>query len=241
MVRPEHMLNLLRPRYSWAQSPRGITERLFGIIIVMNEGEQRALIRQAAGGDPDALQTLIVCHHGTLRVRLEREIEPGARRYVEPDDVLQDAYAAAFKSIAGCRFDDPPQFYRWLERIVLNGLKNRWRDLRRQKRDIAREVHGSVAPRASYPALLERVTAHDGTPSRLAARSEAVAAMLSSLARLTDDQRDVVRLRFLEEMPVAEVADRLGKTDAAIHSLSMRALRALQQHLGAVSDFLTRS
>jgi len=207
----------------------------------MDDCEQRALIGQVVGGNRDALQNLIVWHDGSLRAKLEREIEPGARRYLEPDDVLQDAYAAAFKSIGGCHFADPAQFYKWLEKIALNSLKNRRRDLRRQKRDIAREVHGSAAPRTSYPALLDRVSAHDGTPSRLAARREAVAAMLSSLARLTDDQRDVVRMRFLEELAVAEVADRLGKTEAAIHALSMRALRALQLYLGAVSDFLTRS
>lgn len=206
----------------------------------MNENEQRALVKQAADGDPDALQRLIVCYHDPLRSAIERQTEPNVRRHIEPDDVLQDAYAAAFKAIAGCRFDGPPQFYKWLEKIAVNTLKNRQRALKRQKRDIAREQCGSQSPRTSYPVLLERLSAPDGTPSRLAVRSEAVAAVLSSLARLTDDQRDVIRLRFLEEKPVAEVAEQLGKTNAAIHSLCLRALRALRQHLGSISDFLTR-
>ena len=66
-----------------------------------------------------------------------------------------------------------------------------------------------------------------------------MAAVLSSLARLTEDQRDVVRLRFLEGKPVAEIAIRLGKTEAAVHMLSHRGLKALRELMTSLSDYIS--
>jgi len=205
----------------------------------MDDARKRTALAAATNGDRDALQRLIVCYHRTLRAAIDKEIEPAARRFVEPEDVLQDAYAAAYTSIAECRFDDPAQFYRWLERIALNTLRNKWRALKRQKRDVRRLIHAPAAT-STYPDLLDRLSASGGSPSRLAGRSEATAAVVSSLARLTEDQRGVIRLRFFEELPVAEVAKRLGKSEGAVHALCMRALRALREHLGTLSDFLSR-
>ncbi len=87
----------------------------------------------------------------------------------------------------------------------------------------------------------ERAWAGDTTPSGLVARNEASAAVLSSLARLPEDQREAIRLRFLEDMPVGDVARCLGKTDAAIHGLCRRGLRGLREFLVSMSRYLTKS
>lgn len=137
-------------------------------------------------------------------------------------------------------FDSPAGFYKWLEQIALNELRNRQRDLLRQKRDIRREIHGSGDTRTSYPDLMQRLAASDDTPSRHLAQAEATAAVLSSLARLTEDQRAVVRLRFLEGRSVAETAAALGKSHEAVHALCYRALKELRGLLESVSRYLTR-
>ena len=109
-----------------------------------------------------------------------------------------------------------------------------------QKRDVAREVRDAPDATASYPDLVHRLAGGESTPSHRVAREEAVAAVLSSVARLTDDQRDVVRLRFLEGRSVAEVAERLGKTEPAIHMLCHRVLKVLRERMVSISRFLTR-
>ena len=206
----------------------------------MNERERAEQIELAAGGDLDALQRLIIEYHVPLRTALEGMMDAAMRRVIDPDDVLQEAYTAAFRAISGHHFDGPAAFYRWLERIALNELKDQQRALKRQKRDVAREVREPAQTRTSYPDLMHRLTATDSTPSRRVARGEAVAVVLSSLARLTDDQREVVSLRYLESRPVSEVAARMGKTEVAIHSLCRRALKALRQSMASTSHYLTR-
>ena len=205
----------------------------------MNEQERSVQVELAARGDQDALQRLIVLYHAQLSGILHDRITAAEQRHIDPDDVLQDAYAAAFRAITDCRFDGPGAFYKWLETIALNVLKNRQRDLRAQKRDAAREIHGSLDTTTSCPDLVHRLAAPESTPSRHVRREEAVGAVLSSMARLPDDQRDVIRLRFLEDRPVAEVAARLGKTEAAVHGLCRRGIRALRQSMVSISRFLT--
>ncbi len=197
-------------------------------------------VNLAVAGDRDALQRLIVEYHDLLHFAVEAKMDAATRRRIDPDDVLQDAYASVFKTISKGRFDGAGAFYKWLETIALNGLRNRRRDLKTQKRDVAREIHGSTEATTSYPDLIHRIAASDTSPSRHVARNEATAAVLSSLARLSDDQRDVIRLRFLESRPVAEVASRLGKTEAAVHGLCRRGIRALRESLVSISRFLTR-
>ena len=201
--------------------------------------EQAERLQQAVKGDEEALQQLIVQCHGPLYGVLEGRMGSTLRRHVDPDDVLQEAYVAAFKSITRCSFDGPGGFYKWLERIALDRLKDIQRGLKRKKRDIGRRHTGPGVAASSYPDLLERLTAAQSTPSRHLAKREASAAVLSSLARLTDDQREVVRMRIMEGKQAADVAAELGKPEAAVHMLCHRGLKALRVMLVSITRYLT--
>jgi RNA polymerase sigma-70 factor (subfamily 1) len=210
------------------------------------EAERKELLRQATGGDRDALQRLIVYYHDALRARVAARLGAKFRRHIDPEDVLQEAYAAAYTDIAGVSFDGPAGFYKWLERVALDRLAGVQRDLQRKKRDILRTVHADTArrragdARTSYDGLLGSLRASIDTPSRQLAAREASAAVISSLARLTGDQRTVIRMRFIEDRPPAEIAAAVGKTEAAVYMLCARGLKALAGVLGPISGYVSR-
>jgi RNA polymerase sigma-70 factor, ECF subfamily len=164
------------------------------------------LVEQATRGDADALQRLVVHYHSALHRAVDGKLPAKLRRYVDPEDVLQQAYIVAFQGVGGCDFESPGGFYKWLERIALNKLANVSRDLKRKKRDIARLALGRNTAWTSCPDLADRLASPGTTPTRHMARQEASAAVISSVARLTEDQREVVRMRFLEGRPVEEIA-----------------------------------
>jgi RNA polymerase sigma-70 factor (ECF subfamily) len=204
----------------------------------MTEQERAVQVELAAKSDADALQRLIVFYHGRLRRAVAAEVVGRWQRTIDADDVLQQAYVAAFKSIGGCVFAGPGGFYKWLETIALNQLKDLQRRFHRQKRDVGRERSTRSGITASFPNLLARLASPDSTPSRHLAKTEATAAVMSSLARLTDEQRAVVEMRFLEGRPVAEVAQQLGKTEPAVHMLCHRGLTRLRELLGSLSRYM---
>lgn len=209
----------------------------------MTEADRAELVQQAAGGDGDALQKLILHYHGPLQGKIEGRIKATLRRHIDAEDILQQAYIAAFESIGACSFDGPGGFYKWLETIAVERLSQAERDLRRQKRDIGREVHDGSrlpawrSPDSSYPDLFARLSDGGSTPSRQLSRAEAAAAVMTSLARLSADQRAVIQMRFLQDRPVEEIAATLEKSPDAIYMLCHRGLKELQRLLGTVAEF----
>lgn len=209
----------------------------------MDEASRAEDVQRAVGGDSDALQRLIVHYHDILWRKIDAQLDGKLHRHLDADDVLQQAYVATFQSIEQCRFDGPGGFYAWLETIAIEKLQTTQRDLHRQKRDIGRELHAdsfglASSSRSSYPDIFARLTADQSTPSRQLSGREAAAAVVSSLARLSDDQRAAIRMRFLEDRPVSEIAVTLGKTEDAVYMLCHRGLKALQEHLGSISRYL---
>lgn len=55
--------------------------------------------------------------------------------------------------------------------------------------------------------------------------------LAAALAQLTERQATVIRLRFFAELPIAEVAERLGLTPQAVKALQHRGVAQLRQFL----------
>jgi len=74
--------------------------------------------------------------------------------------------------------------------------------------------------------------------SREAGPAETVEAMLAredlqqALRELTDDQQNVIAMRFGYDMPIQEVARTMGKTEGAVKQLQARAIATLARKLG---------
>ncbi|MGE3075853.1 MAG: RNA polymerase sigma factor [Dehalococcoidia bacterium] len=54
---------------------------------------------------------------------------------------------------------------------------------------------------------------------------------LAALGELTPEQREVIHLRFVEDLPIHEVARLTGRSAGAVKSLQHRALRQLRSQL----------
>jgi RNA polymerase sigma-70 factor (ECF subfamily) len=54
-----------------------------------------------------------------------------------------------------------------------------------------------------------------------------------ALQRLTEEQQEIVLLRFFQGLQIAEVAAVTGRTEGAVKALQFRALRALGRILAA--------
>jgi RNA polymerase sigma-70 factor, ECF subfamily len=68
-------------------------------------------------------------------------------------------------------------------------------------------------------------------PIELAERQLSWAELREALAELTDDQRQVIILKFIENLENREVAEVIGKSEGSVKSLQHRALRRLRRVL----------
>ena len=190
---------------------------------------------EAAGrGDALAASKLLATFHPSLRARVGTRLESALRGRIEPEDILQQVYLQVIREID--RFDDRGEdsFLHWVTTILDNKLIDARRAAYRQSRNVAREL---PAAGDSYWNLLDMIYADAGTPSRAARKDEAVGALLACVSGLSDLHRQVIQLRFLQGLPVGEVAAHLGKTDGAVVALTKRALDALRKSMDRLGEF----
>ena len=126
------------------------------------------------------------------------------------EDILSETYLRMVEKIDTYTFYGAP-FKAWLYRIAHNLAINA---VKRASRLVGAEALETAAPPVDDPA------------TTIAARLE-VDALRSALGTLTEEQQQVVMLRFVAEQSTAEVAQALEKTENAIKQLQFRALRSL--------------
>lgn len=120
------------------------------------------------------------------------------------EDAVQDAFVRAYDQLAQCR--DPDKFVGWFFLILRNRC---FGERRRATRWMPVEAAGHVASGADPAQALERAELR-GRLSR-------------ALLALTPEQREVLVLRHVEELPYEAIAARTG---ASVASLKMRMHRA---------------
>ncbi len=123
----------------------------------------------------------------------------------EAEDLVQEALAKSMRRWQPSCPDDPLAYVR---KVMVNTHVSRWR------RWGSRIQLGDVPEAAADDPALQR--SHDRDALRRA------------LARLPARQRAVLVLRYLEDMPDADIADVLGCQQATVRSLAARGLAALR-------------
>src|SRR5262249_11096389 len=119
----------------------------------------------------------------------------------------------------------------WLRQILARNLANVVRDLRRDKRDVAREQPLQAALDESAAQLGAWLAAEQSSPSQQVERQERAVRLAEALAALPENQREAVVLRHWHGCSLAEIAERLGCTAAAVTGLLHRGLRQLRRQL----------
>lgn len=187
--------------------------------------------------DADALAEFIQGHRPQLMAFIERQLGTALRRKVEPDDVFQETSAEAVRALPTTELGDRDPFS-WLcqiaERRIID-LHRRFFDA--QKRDAGREVPlGSGGGSESRQAgLINMLVASMTTPSQAFSRNAREANLNAALQKLPEEQREALRLRYVENLPSKEIAAKIGKTDAAVRVMLTRSLKKLQELLGGDS------
>ena len=138
----------------------------------------------------------------------------GLGRFEERVDEFLESSAVVSEPGAGVA--DISTFRIWLLRIAHNVVSN---ERRRARRRPVSSLDDAVALRAPDDV-------HE-----TAAMREAGAAAWQAVARLPEDRRRAVILRFVDEMSTAEIAAALGRSEGAVRVLLHRALRAIARDL----------
>lgn len=199
--------------------------------MTLDDPETEFLIELAAAGDAASLARLFELSRERLRrmiaVRMDRRL--AAR--LDPSDVIQEALADASRKLLNYSRERPLPFYPWLRRLAAERLAQAHRrHLRVAGRTVRRERTGDLGPRDGSQALLiDRLAASGTSPSGNCRREESRQRVKSAVDALACVDREVLVLRYLEDLPFAEIAAVLRITENAAKVRHFRALERVRK------------
>ena len=176
----------------------------------------------ARAGSSEALGQVLEACRGYLLVIAQQELEPALQAKGGASDLVQQTFLEAQRDFAGFQGGTHEALLAWMRRLLLNNLGNFTRQFRAGKRNIGRELpidgDDSRRQRRDDPGK------GDSTPSAKVVRQEQADALQRALNELPDDYRQVVLLRYQDELAFEEIAQRMGRSANAVQKLWLRAI-----------------
>ena len=176
----------------------------------------RRLVEFAQQGDREALEALYLLHFDRIYSYLHMSV--GNRH--DAEDLTTQTFLKMLEAIGRFRWRSAP-FSAWLFRIAHNLAMDHFRANRRwQPEEDVPEPEGESEPSAEAAAL----------------QSIGRQSMLELIDGLSAEQQQVLTLKFVFNLPNADVATILDKTEGAIKSLQHRALVSLQKQISRTTE-----
>src|SRR4051794_14597862 len=151
-------------------------------------------------------------------------------RVEEAEDLTQEVFLRIYRARKGYR--PRAKFSTWLFTIANNLALNHLRGKGRNPSNAAAGGGGGDGTGSQQlRPIAERVAAREGTPSAQLRQVELSDVVREALEILGEDQKVAVLLNKFEDMSYAEIAEVMGRSEAAVKSLLARARTHLREQL----------
>lgn len=182
--------------------------------------DDSALVARTQAGDPAAFDDLVVKYSP----RLYSLVYNMTSNHEDTNDLLQDIFAKAYRSIKG--FRGKSSFYTWMHSIAvnmtINFLKKRGRRFSLSLDDVDANVQNDR----------EFIDLTTGTnPVREADLGELQQRLNEAMMKLSYEHRIVVTMFDIQGMPHAEISKILGISEGTVRSRLFYAHKQLQNYL----------
>jgi RNA polymerase sigma-70 factor (ECF subfamily) len=177
---------------------------------------ESALVERAAARDPDAIAKLYDFYAPKIQSFIyHRTSDP-----VVAEDLTAQVFLRVLEAMRMGKAWHT-SFSGWIYRIAHNLIVDYYR-----KKSQAAYTNLDDAP---------HIPSGDGDPYRTTAQKMDRDALLRAINQLTEEQAQVISLRFLEGYSIAEVARIMNKTEGAIKALQFRGMATLRRILEQAS------
>ncbi len=200
-----------------------------------DEAETRVLLDHVERQEDGAADALWARYRDGLRRAIAHRLDPALARRVDASDVVQDVLIKANQRLPEYLRNPALPFQLWLRQIARDHVIDQHRKHRvAARRSIDRELplrNPSLDGQSSLD-LAARLRDPALTPVAEALRTELAMRFETAIARLDDDDREVIVLRHVEQLSNGEAAKVLKLSEPAAGMRHLRALRKLRAILG---------
>ncbi len=183
------------------------------------DSRNTVFVRRAVQGDRTAFDRLISIFHEPIF----RMVYVRTRSRVDAEDLTQDVFIQAFKSIRRLRKVD--RFRSWLYSIAVN----RVRDYHRKKRLSTFFV---ISSGEEIPGTESKDAFDDPEPLKEVMRKDFWGHLEGFFGKLSHLEKEVFTMRFLDQLTLREIAESLGKGESTVKTHLYRALKKFRKEKG---------
>lgn len=190
--------------------------------------EDQLLVERSKKGDREAFEHLVRLYENkvyTIAYRL-------MGNYADASDLAQDAFIKIYQALPNFRGDS--SFSTWIYHITVNVCRDELR--KRQRRPtVSLDDNSSENNNNTY-----EIRSNDPGPEEMLDRSETQAMIQSCLNTLSDDYREIIVMREIQELAYEEIAEILGCSLGTVKSRLSRARQALKEKITKKMELMSQ-
>ncbi len=180
------------------------------------------LIEDAKRGNGEAFGMLVEIYEKFVYATACRTLSAAGYSQSEAEDIAQASFLKAWRSLASFREDCA--FSTWLYRITLNTAKDYIRShIRHGTVSLTTEDNDEEEIFIEIP-----ITEGEEIPEDAMEKKELIAAVRAAIRQLPEDQRKVIILRDINELPYSDISAMLGIEIGTVKSRINRGRQALK-------------
>ncbi len=197
------------------------------------------LIERAKAGDSAAMSQILLIYYDPLHQHVSNRISVQLQGIVRPEDILQLVFMRSARAISRFERRHDSSVWGWLKTIADNLVRDAEKGRRRERRGDARPCGAGEDPisarEAAGPLIDDRTTPGHGVQRR-----ESLVRLRNAIGQLPEEQREVVRRRYLNGQSLNEIAESCDLSKEAVRGLCYRARKNLKTLMGRTSMYFSR-
>jgi len=187
-----------------------------------SQSYEAKLVEKLRSGDSTAMEEFYNLYRSRLYTLI---LEQVSRDQALAEDLVQETFLAALDSLDKFRGDS--HLYTWLRSIAFHKVNDFYR-------------HQAREPRAKnsspdFDAMKQLEQTGDDKPATLTVMEfeEIRQSVRQALGDLPQDYQEVLVMKYLEEMPVLEISQAMGRSPKSVEGLLARARKAMRDNMAA--------
>jgi RNA polymerase sigma-70 factor, ECF subfamily len=181
--------------------------------------EESGLVTRLQAGESEAIREIFQANFDRLYTFIYHNV--GWDQTVT-EDIVQDTFLAAIKTARSFKGDS--HVYTWLAAIAHHKISDYYRKLKRERARFDRFQD-------NYSCDMEVATANEKSAEKFVETTEAKVLVGQALQGLPNDYRQVLLLKYIEEMTVADIGRVMQRSSKSVEGLLSRARKALREIL----------
>ena len=182
------------------------------------------MLQRLHGGDRTAMADLYDRYFDRLYSLVLNQVD---RNRDIAEDIVQETFLAALKSAKG--FKGRSSAYTWLCSIAYHKVADHYRRQSRERKRMVSGIDVDTVDDVENPGRQPQ-------PDSLIESAETRQVVNEALAKLPWDYRQVLILKYVEEMSVLEISQIMDRSPKSIEGLLTRSRKALQTHLSGLRE-----